>query len=145
MQWIEGGITAAKGYKAAGEHLGIRKKPGKRDVALVVSETLASAAGCYTQNLVKGAPLKVTKAHIANGKAQAIICNSGNANTCNDNGIEIADGMSALVEQYTGINANDVIVASTGVIGQPMTLAPFEEGMQMLAAALDADGGHHAA
>ena len=145
MQWIEGGITAAKGYKAAGEHLGIRKKPGKRDVALVVSETLASAAGCYTQNLVKGAPLKVTKDHIANGKAQAIICNSGNANTCNDNGIEIADGMSALVEQYTGINANDVIVASTGVIGQPMTLAPFEGGMQMLAAALDADGGHHAA
>ena len=145
MQFIEGGVTAAKGYKAAGEHLGIRKKPGKRDVALVVSETLASAAGCYTQNLVKGAPLKVTKQNLANGKAQAIICNSGNANTCNDNGVEIADGMCALVEQHTGIKAGDVIVASTGVIGQPMTLQPFEEGIGMLAAALKADGGHHAA
>ncbi len=145
MQWIEGGVTAAKGYKAAGEHLGIRKKPGKRDVALLVSETPASAAGCYTQNLVKGAPLLVTKQHLTNGKAQAIICNSGNANTCNDNGVEIADGMCALVEQYTGIQAGDVIVASTGVIGQPMTLAPFEEGLEMLAAALKADGGHHAA
>ena len=70
----------------------------------------------------------VTKQHVANGKAQAIICNSGNANTCNDNGIEIADGMSALVEQHTGVKAEDVVVASTGVIGQPMTLQPFEEG-----------------
>lgn len=145
MQFIEGGITAAKGYKAAGEHLGIRKKPGKRDVALVVSETPASATACYTQNLVKGAPLLVTKQHLANGIAQAIICNSGNANTCNDNGVEIADGMCALVERYTGIHAGDVIVASTGVIGQPMTLEPFEEGIGMLAAALKADGGHHAA
>ncbi len=145
MQWIEGGITAAKGYKAAGEHLGIRKKPGKRDVALVVSETKASAAACYTQNLVKGAPLLVTKTHLQNGKAQAMICNSGNANTCNDNGIEIADGMSALVEQHLNIKADDVIVASTGVIGQPMTLTPFEEGITKLVAALRSDGGHHAA
>ncbi|MFH1511953.1 MAG: bifunctional glutamate N-acetyltransferase/amino-acid acetyltransferase ArgJ [Bacillota bacterium] len=145
MQWIEGGVTAAKGYKAAGEHLGIRKNPGKRDVALIVSEVPASAACCYTKNLVKGAPLLVTKQHVQNGVAQAILCNSGNANTCNDNGIAIADGMCALVEQYAGVKAEDVVVASTGVIGQPMTLLPFEAGMGMLAGALQKDGGHHAA
>ena len=145
MEWIEGGITAAKGYKAAGEHLGIRKNPGKRDVALIVSEVPASAACCYTTNLVKGAPLKVTKQHVANGVAQAIICNSGNANTCNDNGVEIANGMCALVEQYTGIRAEDVVVASTGVIGQPMTLNPFIEGIPVLVKALHEDSGHHAA
>ncbi|MBN1778298.1 MAG: bifunctional glutamate N-acetyltransferase/amino-acid acetyltransferase ArgJ [Clostridiales bacterium] len=145
MQFIEGGVTAAKGYRAAGEHLGIRKKPGKRDVALIVSDTPASAACCYTQNLVKGAPLLVTKQNLKNGTAQAIVCNSGNANTCNDNGIEIAEGMCALVEKHTGVKANDVIVASTGVIGQPMTLQPFMDGMGALAAALDTSGGHHAA
>jgi len=145
MKWIEGGITAAKGYKAAGEHLGIRKNPGKRDVALVVSEKPASVACCFTQNLVKGAPLKVTRQHAANGVAQAIICNSGNANTCNDNGVAVAEGMCALVEQYTGIKAEDVIVASTGVIGWPMTLTPFEEGFQMLMDSLSETGGHHAA
>jgi len=144
MQFIDGGITAAKGYKAAGEHLGIRKNPGKRDVALIVSETVASAACCYTQNLVKGAPLTVTKRHLANGAAQAIVCNSGNANTCNDNGVEIAEGMCALVEKHTGIKANDVVVASTGVIGQPMTLQPFIDGMDALCAALEPSGGHHA-
>ncbi len=145
MQWIEGGITAAKGYKAAGEHLGIRKNPGKRDVALVVSDCKATAACCYTQNRVKGAPLLVTKQNVANGIAQAIICNSGNANTCNDNGVEIANGMCALVEQYTGVKAEDVVVASTGVIGQPMTLQPFIDGFPLLAGALSQDGGHHAA
>ena len=145
MQFVEGGITAAKGYKASGEHLGIRKNPGKRDVALVVSETPAAVAACYTTNLVKGAPLQVTKEHVANGVAQAIICNSGNANTCNDNGIEIANGMCALVEKYTGVKAEDVVVASTGVIGQPMTLEPFVEGFALLMENLGADGGHHAA
>ncbi len=145
MEWIEGGITAAKGYKASGEHLGIRKNPGKRDVALIVSEKPASVAACFTTNKVKGAPLLVTKRHMANGVAQAIICNSGNANTCNDNGIEIAEGMSALVERYTGVKAEDVVVASTGVIGQPMTLEPFEIGFPLLTEALHKDGGHHAA
>ncbi|HPF86783.1 MAG TPA: bifunctional glutamate N-acetyltransferase/amino-acid acetyltransferase ArgJ [Candidatus Limiplasma sp.] len=145
MQWIDGGITAAKGYKASGEHLGIRKNPGKRDVALVVSDQPATVAACFTKNRVKGAPLTVTKQHIQNGVAQAIICNSGNANTCNDNGIEIADGMCALVEQYTGIKAEDVVVASTGVIGWPMTLKPFAEGFPLLMESLSETGGHHAA
>ena len=144
---IPGGVTAATGFSASGEHLGIRRNRTRRDVALIVSEVPANAACVYTQNLVKGAPIAVTKAHVANGTAQAVICNSGNANTCNANGVEIAEGMCALVEQYTGVKAGDVIVASTGVIGQPMTLEPFAAGMGKLADALAATpaGGTHAA
>jgi glutamate N-acetyltransferase/amino-acid N-acetyltransferase len=143
--FIEGGIVAAQGFKAAGEHLGIRKNRTKRDTALIVSDAPCAAACCYTQNLVQGAPIAVTRAHVQNGYARAIICNSGNANTCNWNGVEIAEGMSALVEAHTGVNAADVIVASTGVIGQEMSLAPFESGMAGLAAALRPNGGHDAA
>ena len=143
--FIEGGIIAARGFRAAGEHLGIRRNHSKRDVALIVSDAPATAACCYTRNLVKGAPLAVTQRHVADGHARAIICNSGNANTCNANGVEIAEGMSALVERYTGVPANDVIVASTGVIGQEMTLDPFTDGMERLAASLRPDGGHAAA
>ncbi len=142
---IEGGVVAAQGFRAAGEHLGIRKNRSKRDTALIVSDVPCAAACCYTRNLVQGAPLAVTRAHVADGRAQAVICNSGNANTCNHNGVEIAEGMSALVQQYTGVAAADVIVASTGVIGQPMSLEPFTNGMGMLAAALRPDGGHDAA
>ena len=83
MKIINGGVCAAKGFMAAGIYCGIRKNPNKKDLALIVSETQANAAAVYTTNLVKGAPLTVTKAHIADGKAQAIVCNSGNANTCN--------------------------------------------------------------
>ena len=143
--YIEGGVVAAQGFKASGEHLGIRKNRTKRDTALIVSDALCSAACCYTRNLVQGAPIAVTKTNVANGVARAIICNSGNANTCNANGVEIAEGMCALVEQYTGVSATDVIVASTGVIGQEMTLAPFISGMGKLSAALRVDGGHDAA
>lgn len=144
---IIGGITAAQGFLATGEHLGIRKNREKRDVALIVSEVRAAAACCYTQNLVKGAPLVVTKKNVADGYARAMICNSGNANTCNANGIEIAEGMCELVEKHTGIPAGDVIVASTGVIGQSMSLAPFKQGMERLAASLrhDLQGGNAAA
>lgn len=142
-----GGIAAAQGFLATGEHIGIRKNREKLDVALIVSEVRAAAACCYTQNLVKGAPLVVTKKNVADGYARAMICNSGNANTCNANGIEIAEGMCELVEKHTGIPAGDVIVASTGVIGQPMSLAPFEQGMGRLAVSLrhDLQGGNAAA
>ncbi len=145
FSFIPGGIVAAKGFQASGEHIGIRKNRAKKDCALIVSDTLCAAACCYTQNLVKGAPIAVTQANVANGYARAIICNSGNANTCNANGVEIAVGMCKLVEQHTGVGAGDVIVASTGVIGQEMTLAPFETGMASLAASLRAEGGHDAA
>ncbi|MBR6767687.1 MAG: bifunctional ornithine acetyltransferase/N-acetylglutamate synthase [Clostridia bacterium] len=145
MKTISGGVCAAKGFKANGIHCGIRKNRTKRDIALIVSEVPASAAAVYTTNLVKGAPLTVTKKNIENGIAQAVICNSGNANTCNANGIEIAEGMCALVEKQIGVKANDVVVASTGVIGQPLSLEPIEKGMASLAEGLSADGSQVAA
>ena len=140
MKIIEGGVCAAKGYRAGGVHCGIRKNPGKKDLALIVSDCIANAAAVYTTNLVKGAPIIVDKQHLADGRAQAVICNSGNANTCNANGVEIAEGMALLVEKQLGIAANDVVVASTGVIGEPLSLAPIEKGMPGLAASLTYDG-----
>ena len=136
MKEITGGICAAKGFKANGIHCGIRKNKTKRDLSLITSDVKAAAASVYTTNLVKGAPLTVTKNHIADGYAQAIICNSGNANTCNANGIEIAEQMSELVEKSTGISKNDVVVASTGVIGQVLDITPIANGMDELAAGL---------
>lgn len=133
---IEGGVCAAKGFSANGVHCGIRKNRTKADLALILSECDASAASVYTSNLVKGAPIYVTKKNIENGIARAVIVNSGNANTCNSNGIEIAEGMCALVEKHTGIPASDVIVASTGVIGQKLDLTPIANGMESLVAGL---------
>ncbi len=145
MKQINGGVCAAKGFKAAGIHAGIRKNKEKKDFALIISEARASAASTYTQNLVKGAPIYVTKANLENGYASAIICNSGNANTCNANGIEIAEGMCELVEKYTGISKKDVVVASTGVIGQPLDLTPMANAMEGLVALLNEDGSNDAA
>ena len=145
MKLIGGGVCAAKGFTANGIHCGIRKNHSKKDLALIFSAAPASAAAVYTTNLVKGAPLTVTKNHIANGVAQAVICNSGNANTCNANGIEIAEAMSDLVAKALKIDASDVIVASTGVIGQPLSIDPIAAGMENLAAGLSVDGGKAAA
>ena len=145
MKIIEGGVCAAKGFTANGIHCGIRKNHSKKDLALILSSVPASAAAVYTTNLVKGAPLTVTKNHIANGIAQAVICNSGNANTCNANGIEIAEAMSDLVARQLNISADDVVVASTGVIGQPLNIDPIAAGMEALAAGLSEDGGKAAA
>ena len=145
MELIKGGVCAAKGFTANGVHCGIRHNRKKRDLALIFSEVPATAAAVYTTNLVKGAPLLVTKAHIANGVAQAVICNSGNANTCNANGVEIAEKMSALVAEKLNIKAEDVVVASTGVIGQPLNITPIENGMDALADGLSVDGGTNAA
>ena len=145
MQYIAGGVCAPKGFKAAGVHCGIRRNRSKYDLALIVSDELASAAAVYTQNLVKGAPILVTQKHLENGYARAVIVNSGNANTCNANGIEIAEGMCALVREYTGIREEDVAVASTGVIGQPLSLQPISDGMQSLVDALSPDGSVDAA
>ena len=132
MEIIKGGICAATGFTAGGIHCGIRKNKTKKDLALIFSEKKAAAAAVYTTNLVKGAPLVVTKNHIADGFAQAVICNSGNANTCNANGIEIAEGMSKLVAETMNINESDVVVASTGVIGQPLDIGPIKNGMENL-------------
>ena len=145
MKLIEGGVTAAQGFKASGIHCGIRRNTSKNDLSLIVSSTPASAAAVYTTNLVKGAPLTVTKAHIADGKAQAIICNSGNANTCNADGIEIAEGMAELVAGALAIAPTDVVVASTGVIGQPLSLEPIQNGMDELVDKLSENGSRDAA
>ena len=145
MKLIPGGVCAAKGYKANGVYCGIRKNHFKKDLALIVSEQKAAAAAVYTTNLVKGAPLTVTKKNIADGTAQAVICNSGNANTCNANGIEIAEGMCALVADKLGVQASDVVVASTGVIGQVLDLGPIAAGMDELAAGLSEKGNFSAA
>ena len=145
MQLIEGGVCAAKGFTAGGVHCGIRKNRSKKDLALIFSETPAAAAAVYTTNLVKGAPLLVTKKNLADGVAQAVICNSGNANTCNANGIEIAEQMCELTAGALGISPADVVVASTGVIGQPMTIDPIAAGMAALKASLSKTGSADAA
>ena len=145
MKMIEGGVCAAQGFQANGIHCGIRHNHAKKDLSMIVSAVPATAAAVYTTNLVKGAPLTVTKENIANGIAQAVICNSGNANTCNANGIEIARQMCELVQQHTGIQANDVVVASTGVIGQPLCIDPIANGMESLVAGLSDQGSDNAA
>ncbi|MBQ1977439.1 MAG: bifunctional ornithine acetyltransferase/N-acetylglutamate synthase, partial [Ruminococcus sp.] len=132
MNIITGGVCAAKGFKANGIHCGIRKNKSKRDLSMIVSEKRASAAAVYTTNLVKGAPIAVTKENISDGYAQAVICNSGNANTCNYNGVEIAQQMCSLVSDATGIPANDVVVASTGVIGELLDITPIKNGIPEL-------------
>ncbi len=145
MKIVSGGVCAAQGFTAGGVHCGIRKNKTKKDIALIYSDTRAHAAAVYTTNLVKGAPLTVTKRHIADGFAQAVICNSGNANTCNANGIEIAEQMSALTANALGISAEDIVVASTGVIGQPLNIAPIAEGIPALVSSLSTDGSDAAA
>ncbi len=142
---IEGGVTAARGFRAGGIHCGIRHNRQKRDIALIVSDCRAAAAAVYTTNLVKGAPLTVTKRHLEDGYAMAAVCNSGNANTCNADGIEVAVKMAGLVGDALGIDPRDVVVASTGVIGQPLPLAPIEAGMGALVASLSDCGSEAAA
>ncbi|MBQ9505641.1 MAG: bifunctional glutamate N-acetyltransferase/amino-acid acetyltransferase ArgJ [Clostridia bacterium] len=145
MKTIEGGVCAAKGFTANGIHCGIRKNKTKKDLALVVSEVPASAAAVYTTNLVKGATLQVTRKHLANGVAQAIVCNSGIANTCCAGGEAVAEEMSRVTARALGIKAEDMIVASTGVIGQPLDISPIAAGMPALVAGKSAAGHKDAA
>lgn len=145
MKLINGGICAAKGFTASGVHCGIRKNKTKRDLALIFSENKASAAAVYTTNLVKGAPLAVTKMHLMDGKAQAVICNSGNANTCNADGIQVAQTMAELTAQELGISKEDVVVASTGVIGQPLDITPIKNALPELKEALGDNNSEYAA
>ena len=142
---IEGGVCAAKGFKANGIHAGIRKGKTKKDLSVIFSEKRATAAAVYTTNKVKGAPLTVTKNNISDGYAQAVICNSGNANTCNANGIEIATETCALLGAELGIPATDVVVASTGVIGQPLDITPIRDAIPALCAGLSDCGSAVAA
>ena len=145
IKQISGGVCAAKGFLAGGVHCGIRKNHSKRDLSLIYSETPASAAALYTTNRVKGAPLTVTKRHLADGKAQAVICNSGNANTCNADGEEIAEETCASLAEALHIAPADVVVASTGVIGQPLDIRPIRAGIPPLVVALSPEGSRMAA
>ena len=145
MKRVDWGVCASAGFKAYGVHCGIRKNKTKKDLSLIFSDVPADAAAVFTTNLVKGAPLLVTKEHLKDGKAQAIICNSGNANTCNANGIEIAEETCKLIADELHINEKDVIVGSTGVIGQPMSIEPFKSGIPALVAGLTPEGSQDAA
>ena len=133
IQPIGGGVCAPKGFQAAGIHCGIRKYKTKKDLSLILSEAPATAAAVYTRNLVQGAPIAVTRAHLADGRARAVIVNSGIANTC------IAGG-EATAEEMCALEASDLIVASTGVIGQPLDLEPIRAHIGQLAAALSPEG-----
>ncbi len=125
--FVDGGVCAAEGFAAAGVIAGIKKgNTTKRDLALIYCAEKCKAAALYTTNKVKGAPIYVTKNHLEDGMAQAVIVNSGNANTCNDNGIEIAEKMCELAAKELKINVKDVLVGSTGVIGQPLSIEPIE-------------------
>ena len=145
FSFIDGGVTAPQGFTAAGVHCGIRKNRQKRDLGLIVSDRSAAAAAVYTQNLVKGAPLTVTRTHLADGTARALICNSGIANTCAADGIEKAEAMCAMTAEALGLDAGDVLVASTGVIGPSINLEPIRAGLPGLVAELSANGSHNCA
>ena len=145
MEFIEGGVTAAEGFTAAGVYCGIRKNKSKPDLAMIYSSVPCSAAAVYTQNLVKGAPILVTQKNIADGKAQAVICNSGNANTCNADGEEKARRMCEIAAKELGIKPEDVVVASTGVIGQILPIEPIEAATPALVRALSPTGSENAA
>lgn len=145
---IEGGVCAAKGYKASGVYCGIKENPTKKnDICLVVSDVMCNAAGVYTSNKVKGAPVVVTKNNLAKsgGKAKAVIANSKNANTCNADGEEKAMEMCRLAADALGILPEQVIVASTGVIGQILPIEPIAAAVPELVKKLDYNGNIEAA
>ena len=138
MNRIEGGVCAAQGFRAAGIHVGVKThQEWKKDVALIVSDVDCAAAAVYTTNVVKAAPIHIDKLHLANGHARAILANSGNANACAPHGEEYAERMCAAAASAIGCKAEDVVVSSTGVIGQTINVQVIEEGAPKLAAALE--------
>ncbi len=145
MEFIKGGVTASKGFSAGGLHCGIRKNKTKPDLALILSDRECAAAGVYTRNLVKGAPITVTQRNIADGRAWAVICNSGIANTCAPDGLEKAEAMCRVAASALGLKPEDIIVASTGVIGPSLPIEPIANGMEALKASLSGEGSLAAA
>ena len=141
VSWIDGGVCAAQGFRAAGLHVGVKThNVNKKDVALIVSDSDCAAAAVFTTNVVKAAPIHVTKAHLANGRARAVVANSGNANACAPMGEENAKRMCAAAAKAIGCGAEDVLVCSTGVIGQTLRVNVIEEGMEELASLLERSG-----
>lgn len=145
---IDGGVCAAKGFKASGLYCGIKNNPTKKnDIALLVSDVICNTAGVYTQNKVKGAPVIVTKKNLekSGGKAIAVIVNSKNANTCNADGEEKAEKMCSMTAEALGIKPCEVVVASTGVIGQILPIEPIEKAIPQLKENLSYEGNEAAA
>ena len=138
---IDGGVTAPQGFKANGIHCGIRKNKSKKDLSLIFADNECAAAAVYTTNVVKGAPVAVTKRHLENGTARAVICNSGIANTCSSGGEEVAEETCRSVAKALNISEDDVIVASTGVIGVPLDVEVIKAGIPELVSGLSQDGG----
>lgn len=144
--YIDGGITSPKGFLASGIHCGLKKSTLKKDLALIYSEVEANACGVYTKNKVKGAPLYITKEHLSNKKAKAIIINSGNANTCNgEDGLKKAKKTATLQAKELNIKTNEVLVASTGVIGVPLNIDAIKSGIPTLTKNLSIEGYKDAA
>ncbi|MBR3628869.1 MAG: bifunctional ornithine acetyltransferase/N-acetylglutamate synthase [Oscillospiraceae bacterium] len=140
--FVEGGVCAAKGFKAGGIHAGLKpgSDPNKNDLAMICSDTPCTAAAMYTTNKVQGAPIAVTRRHLRDGMAQAVIVNSVNANTCNADGVEKADQMCEFAAKALNLKPEDIIVASTGVIGQPLPIEPIEKAVPALAQSLKENG-----
>lgn len=126
---IIGGVTAPKGFLAGAVHCGIRKNTTKKDLSVILSKVPCTASAVYTQNKIFGAPIQITKNNLENGKAQIMICNSGNANTCNADGIYVAQKMCDLTAKKFNLDTTDVIIASTGVIGQPLDINKIANGI----------------
>ena len=138
LNFIEGGVCSAQGFRAAGIHVGVKTHAAwKKDVALIVSDVDCAAAAVFTKNVVKAAPIHVDKAHLADGRARAIIANSGNANACAPHGEENAEKMCAAAAKAIGCKPEDIVVSSTGVIGQTINVQVIEEGVPALYAALE--------
>jgi len=134
---INGGVCAASGFKAYGIHAGIRKNTTKLDLAMILADKPCSAAGVFTKNKVFAAPVGVTRAHLSNGTAQVVICNSGNANACTPDGYHTAEATCEALAKALNIPADDVIVCSTGVIGLPLDTAPIINGIPTLISSLE--------
>ncbi len=146
MKYIEGGVCAPVGFEASGMHVGVKtNNADKKDLALIVSSNECSAAAVYTKNIVKAAPLLVTKEHLKNGKARVVLVNSGNANACAPNGEANAQRCCAKAATALGIDENDIVVASTGVIGQELPADVIIDGIPTLVKSLKADGSTDAA
>ena len=145
-KYVDGGVCAALGFVANGLNCGINPDKNKNDLGMVYSKTPCDAAGVYTKNKVKGAPIIVTKRHLqeSGGIAKAVLVNSKNANTCNFDGEDIAEESSRLAANELGINANEIIVGSTGVIGQRLSIEPFRNYMKPLVEGLTRDGNDRA-
>ena len=146
MKYIEGGVCAAKGFRASGIHVGVKtSNTDKKDLALIAADCDCAAAAVYTKNVVKAAPILITKEHLNNGYARAVIANSGNANACAPNGEENARQMCRAAASALGLKETDVIVASTGVIGQELPVETIENGTAELVSQLSYDGSSDAA